>query len=139
MRKNSFVAIDHIKALNEHKQDTIQHGNLPLSDRDFKNLFKSCNIPSNSLFFLEFRNFGLLTKIGKNMYTWSNELPIHHKSLQIIYERYQQRANTYVHTYLTKKKEAKILKDKEIEDAIYLLKSNGFEVFAPSSKFYVKL
>lgn len=139
MRKNAFIAIDHIAKLNECKQNTINSGDLPLSKDDLKNLFKICGIPSNSLFFSKFRSFGLLIKVEKDMYVWNNDLPIHHKTLQNVYSQYQQMVNKYANAHYSKKKKSKILENKEIEDAIYLLKENGFEIFAPNGEFYRRL
>lgn len=126
MRKNAFVAMDHIAALNEFRKHSIQSGDLPLAEEDFRNALKACGIPSNSLFFAEFRNSGLLVRVEGDMWTWKNQLPIHHQTLQGIYVRYQ-------------KKREEVLKSKEIEEAVNLLKSNGFEVFAPYKGLYKKL
>ena len=73
------------------------------------------------------------------MWTWKNRLPIHHQTLQSIYLRYQKKANGYVNTYYARKKREEMLKSKEIEEAVNLLKSNGFEVFAPYKGLYKKL
>lgn len=139
MRKNAFIAIDHITSLNEFKKYSIQSGNLPLTEKDFRTAFKSCGIISNTLFFLEFKNSGLLVKVEGNMWTWKNTSPIHYKTLQDIYSRYQTKANNYSNVHYIKKKREKILKSKEIEEAVNLLKKNGFEIFAPYNESYKKL
>ena len=139
MRKNAFVAMDHIAALNEFKKYSIQSGDLPLTEEDFRTAFKACGIPSNSLFFIEFRNSGFLVKVEGNMWTWKNQLPIHHQTLQGIYVRYQKKANGYASAHYAQKKREEVLKSKEIEEAVNLLKSNGFEVFAPYKGLYKKL
>lgn len=139
MRKNAFVAINHIATLNEFRKHSIQSGDLPLSEEDFRNTFKACGIPSNPLFFSEFRSSGLLVRVEGNMWAWKNKLPIHHQTLQDIYVRYQKKANGYANARYARKKREEVLKSKEIEEAVNLLKSNGFEVFAPHKGLYKKL
>lgn len=139
MRKNAFVAMDHIAALNEFRKHSIQSGDLPLAEEDFRNALKACGIPSNPLFFAEFRNSGLLVRVGGDMWTWKNRLPIHHQTLQGIYVRYQKKKNGYASAHYARKKREEVLKSKEIEEAVNLLKSNGFEVFAPYKGLYKKL
>lgn len=139
MRKNAFHATEHISALNEFRKYSISSGNQPLSSDDFRAAFKACGIPSNPLFFLEFRNSGLLVRVEGNMYVWKNKLPIHYRTLQSIYSRYQKRANGYVRTHLEKKSRAKDLKSKEIESAISLLKDNGYEIFIPCKGLFKKV
>lgn len=139
MRKNAFVALNHIVSLNKFRANSIKHGDLPLSEGDFRNAFKACGIPSNALFFLEFRRAGLLVRVERDMYAWQNNRPIHHQILQNIYAKYQKRVNEYSNARYTRKKREKVLKGKEIEEAINLLKNNGFEVFAPKGDLYQKL
>lgn len=139
MRKNAFVALNHIVPLNEFRANSIKHEDLPLSEEDFRNAFKACGIPSNALFFLEFRRAGLLVRVEGDMYAWKNNLPIHHQTLQGIYTRYQKKVNEYSNARYARKKREKALKSKEIEDAINLLKENGFEVLAPKGNLYQKL
>lgn len=139
MRKNAFIAMDHIAALNEFREHSIQSGDLPLSEDSLRNAFKACGIPSNSLFFLEFRNSGLLVKVEKDMYAWKDTLPIHHQALQSIYSRYQKRAREYANIHYTKIRMNKESKEKEIEKAIKLLKENGFEIFTPCHKLYKRI
>lgn len=107
MRKNAFVAMDHIAALNEFRKHSIQSG--------------------------------LLVRVEGDMWTWKNQLPIHHQTLQGIYVRYQKKANGYASAHYARKKREEVLKSKEIEEAVNLLKSNGFEVFAPYKGLYKKL
>ena len=139
MRKNAFVAMNHIVALNEFKKHSIQSGDLPLSEENFRNALKSCGIPSNSLFFLEFKSSGLLVRVEGNMWAWKSKLPIHHQTLQRIYVQYQKKVNGYASAHYARKKKEEAFKSKEIEEAVNLLKSNGFEVFAPKGNLYQKL
>lgn len=139
MRKNAFIAINHIAAFNEFRKHSIRSGDLPLSEEDFRNAFKACGIPSNSLFFSEFRSSGLLVRVEGNMWAWKNKLPIHYQTLQGIYVRYQKKVNGYANAHYARKKREEMLKSKEIEEAVNLLKRNGFEIFAPYQGLYKKV
>ena len=138
MRKNAFVAIAHIRELNLFKAHMIKRGES-LEEGDFRNALKACGIPSNPLFFAEFRNSGLLVRVEGDMWTWKNQLPIHHQTLQGIYVRYQKKVNGYASARYARKKREEVLKSKEIKEAIDLLKKNGFEIFAPHQGLYKKL
>lgn len=139
MRVNAFRAIEHIKQLNMLKKDMVRVG-VPVSSEDFRAAFKTCGIPSNAMFWVEFRNSGLLTRVEGHLFVWTNAVsPIHHQQLQSIYNTYQRKVNRNYDTYREKKKRQELLKSKEIEDAVNLLKENGFEIFAPKGNLYQKL
>ena len=139
MRLNAFRAIEHIKQLNMLKKDMI-HAGVPVSSEDFRAAFKTCGIPSNFHFWVEFRNSGLLTRVEGHLFVWTSAVsPIHHQQLQSIYNSYQKKINAVRDRYLEKKAREELLKSKEIEDAINLLKENGFEIFAPKGNLYQKL
>lgn len=138
MGLKAFEAIAHIGELNELKQG-ILHGKAPISERDFRAGLKSCGIPSNIVFWSEFKNSGLIVKVEGNMFVWKNRQPIHHKMLQSIYSRYQDRMNMYAKTYKGKQEELRVAKDKEIDNAINLLKSEGFVILTPHKGLYKKL
>lgn len=139
MRLNAFKAIEHIKQLNMLKRDMV-HAGVPVSSEDFRAAFKTCGIPSNLIFWMEFRNSGLLTRVEGHLFVWTSAVsPIHHQQLQSIYNSYQKKINAVRDRYLEKKAREELLKSKEIEDAINLLKENGFEIFAPKGNLYQKL
>ena len=139
MRLNAFRAIEHIKQLNMLKKDMVRAG-VPVSSEDFRAAFKTCGIPSNAMFWVEFRNSGLLTRVEGHLFVWTSEVsPIHHQQLQSIYNSYQRKINAVRDRYLEKKARQELLKSKEIEDAVNLLKENGFEIFAPKGNLYQKL
>ena len=139
MRLNAFRAIEHIKQLNMLKKDMV-HAGVPVSSEDFRAAFKTCGIPSNAMFWVEFRNSGLLTRVEGHLFVWTSEVsPIHHQQLQSIYNTYQRKVNRNYNAYREKKKRQEFLKSKEIEDAVNLLKDNGFEIFAPKGNLYQKL
>lgn len=139
MRLNAFRAVEHIKQLNMLKRDMVNSG-VPVSSEDFRAAFKTCGIPSNAMFWVEFRNSGLLTRVEGHLFVWTSTVsPIHHQQLQSIYNTYQKRINRNYGVYRERKKRQELLKSKEIEDAVNLLKENGFEIFAPKGNLYQKL
>lgn len=121
------------------KRDVV-HAGVPISSEDFRAAFKTCGIPSNAMFWVEFRNSGLLTRVEGHLFVWTSAVsPIHHQQLQSIYNTYQRKVNRNYGAYRERKKRQELLKSKEIEDAINLLKENGFEIFAPKGNLYQKL
>ena len=138
MRKNAFLAITRIARLNEFKNKTLK---TYLSKEVMYKCFKDCKIPACSLFFTEFKK-ELLIRVSRNTYIWKNSNPIHYKVLQDIYSRYQKKANGYVNAYNERKRSVALEHDTpkcSIQEAIKFLKENGFEVFYPADKLYVKM
>lgn len=108
----------------------------------------------------------LLTRVTKNGYVFTKpKEPIFHGDLQAIYDFYKEMTTRYHRTYKEKKSKEttldevlfgspKISKEgrktdatehqkeefpKEIQNAINLLKSNGFEILAPVAILYTKV
>ena len=134
-----FKAKEHIKMLNMLKTQTLEQS-LLLTDRDFKEALKECGIPSNDLFWIEFKRSGLIQEVSANVFQWNGpNLPIHFKILQNIYEKYRTRLVKYQTTYKEKKALGITFKREDIKKAINLLKENGFEIYAPKGNLYQKL
>ena len=134
-----FKAKEHIKMLNMLKTQTLEQS-LLLTDRDFKDSLKECGIPSNNLFWIEFKKSGLIREVEANVFQWNNaSSPIHFKTLQDIYKRYHARMVKYQSSYKEKKMLHDVCKRKNIKEAIDLLKENGFEIYAPKGNLYQKL
>ena len=92
------------------------------------------------VFWTEFRHSGLVTRVVGQMFVWTDTVsPIHYQQLQSIYNAYQKKINEYGKVYRDRKRRAESFKSKEIENAINLLKENGFEIFAPKGDLYQKL
>jgi hypothetical protein len=108
MGRSAFDAKLVIASLNEIKQDK----NI-FTEEECRMFLKECGIPSNILFFKEFKN-SLLRKIG-NKYTFQSIKPIHFNDLQVIYNRYYKIVNAE--------------KKDPIQEAIELLKRNGYKIF----------
>lgn len=138
MRLNSFKALNHIKALNAFKESMVSSGE-PVTKEEICSSFKSCGIPSNYNFWLEFKNSGLLVKVGKDAFLWSSPKPIHHKNLQSIYDKYSKRMNSYSIMYRERQRTMAELSEERINDAVRLLKSKGFEIYAPCGDLFRRL
>lgn len=137
MRANAFRAVDHIRLLNQLKKDVLASGS-PVSKEQLREGFKSCGLPYNLCFWAEFKKSGLLVQV-EDGFVWSTKTPIHFKTLQSIYLKYQARAKIYNDRYRNKISKDSELKRQEIENAISLLKANGYEVFMPYKDMYKKL
>lgn len=139
MRKNAFIPKDHIAALNQFKQFSINSGNQPLSMEDFMSGFMASGIPSNYNFFSEFLQSGLIIRVERGIYSWKDTKPIHYKTLQDIYSKYQERMNGYVRRYFERKIAERKAEEQKVESAIELLKSKGYTILAPKKGAYKKL
>lgn len=136
MRRGSFVAEDHIKAFNILR---LKYGKT-FSEEEFREDLRNNNIPSNPLFFLELIKSGVIIKIDKNVYSFSNpKKPIHYRVLQHTYEDYQTKINNYQRLSRERKRKKEVLEQLEIKKAIELLKSHGFEIYTPVKDFYSKV
>lgn len=124
MRANSFQAIEHIKGLNLLQQRL----NKPITAEKFRAELKKIGIPSNYIFWLEFKRTGLVMEITKGAYIFANSTPIHHTMLQNIYKKYQEKLSRYSNP-----------QEGKIEAAIKLLKENGFEILIPRGELYQKI
>lgn len=107
----------------------VQLSNTTFTEDTIRKGFKNCKIPSNALFWSEFRNSGIVIKVGEDLYCFKNpNKPIHFRMLNEIYKRYKDRADLYYNKWYDKKRRKNVLKNSEIQAAIKLLNDNGFEV-----------
>lgn len=137
MRK--FIPKDHIAELNQFKQFTITTGNQPLSMESFMNGFMTSGIPSNSNFFSECVRSGIIIRVGRGIYSWKDTKPIHYKTLQEIYSKYQKKVNEYVKRFYEKKVAEKRAEEQKVNEAIELLKDKGFIILVPEKGVYKRL
>lgn len=128
-----FNAVNCIMQLNQVR---IELSTNSISEKDFREFLKICGIPSNSMFWNEFRKSNLIEKDENGNYSWVNpSKPIHYKELEKIYNGYKHTFDRYYGNY--QKKKAK--KEEEIYKAINLLKEHGFIVLQQEDNTYVKL
>lgn len=137
MRKNAFVAKEHIASFNEVRV-ILTSLKTPFPERILKELLKEHNLISNPLFIGELRKSGVL-KVERKMLKFAEDKPIHYNKLQEVYSRYQKKVNEYSRKSRDKKSLARISEDKEIRAAIDFLKDRGFEIYVPTGTLYSKI
>lgn len=126
-----FVAIDHIKDFNLIKKSL----NTPFTKAELQTQLKKAGIPANTVFFTTLVKYRVLKRISRSQYIFSNNDPIYFKLLENAYKDYSDRLNKYMDTY----RENKAKKSQEVQDAVQLLKSLGYEIYAPVGELYSKL
>lgn len=120
----------------QFNQIRIEMSTHSMSEQEFKNFFKVCGIPSNSLFWSKFEKSGLIQKVDDNSYIWTNpKRPIHYQELNNIYQEYKDTFDKYYQTYQEKKSQ----KTNAIQEAINLLKENGFIIIRQEGNMFEKL
>lgn len=126
-----FVALDHIKDFNLIKKSL----DTPFTKAELQTQLKKAGIPANTVFFATLVKYKVLKRISRSHYIFSNNDPIYFKLLENAYKDYSQRLNKYMDTY----RENKAKKSQEVQDAVQLLKSLGYEIYAPVGELYSKL
>lgn len=126
-----FVALEHIKDFNLIKKSL----DTPFTKAELQTQLKKAGIPANTVFFATLVKYKVLKRISRSHYIFSNNDPIYFKLLENAYKDYSQRLNKYMDTY----RENKAKKSQEVQNAIKLLKSLGYEIYAPVGELYSKL
>ena len=101
MRKNAFVAKDHIRAINIFRMGL--NGESFTKER-LRVTLKNGGIPSNEVFISELRRSPVLTQVGKNRFKFSSDHPVYYGVLERVYKDYQKRTRAYTQAYREKKK-----------------------------------
>lgn len=138
--RKPFVAKDHIKDLNQLKNELCSSDEPFLSESRFRMRLKGCNIPYGREFWRELVASGIISKIGEDSYAFSDPShPIHFATLAGVYFSYSKRTSEYKKDWYARLKVSKAEKSEEVRKAVALLKSYGFEVFAPYKKLFRKM
>lgn len=107
-------------ALNSYKKNDI----IPYKTmNEFRNILKQCGFPNNLTFWTVFVNSIIITRVAPNKYAWSSADPIYKGIISDIFFKYTEKSRQYNSKYKQKSV------DNQIENAIQLLKNNGFVVF----------
>lgn len=101
MRKNSFVAKDHISAINIFK---IAQKGKSFSKTELKQTLKNGGIPSNEVFINALRKSPILAQVGKDQFMFATPKPIYYGWLETVYKNYHTLTTKYRNTYKEKKK-----------------------------------
>lgn len=138
--RKPFVAKDHIKDLNQLKNELCASDEPFLSESRFRLKLKGCNIPYGREFWRELVASGMISKVGEDSYTFSDPShPIHFATLAGVYFSYAKRTSEYKKNWYARFKVSKAEKSEEVQKAIALLKSYGFEVFVPCGKLFKRM
>lgn len=136
MGRRSFKAKDHIKAFNTLR---LQYGKT-FTEEEFRESLKRNNIPSNPIFFAELKRSGVINRIHENIYAFMNpNKPIHYMELQEMYISYQKKVDEYKETCRRNKLRKEEEENGKVKEAINLLKSRGFEIYAPVGTLFSKV
>ncbi len=132
-----FKANEHISYLNAFRE---QLGSIPATEIDFRSALKHCGLPSNLVFWSEFKHSNIISKIGKDLYCFTEpDKPINYKKLEVIYKKYKKRSECYKNTWIANKNGNALFVRPDIIEAIKLLTDNGFEVIMRANNLIKQL
>lgn len=139
MSKKSFNPFDCIGPLNTAKQG-IQMAERPFSKESILTTLKGCGLPTNSAFWSIFRNSGILQEVSKGKFMFASKEPIYIGMLIKIQNKYRELMRHYKNNS-SKVPDTICEKDSpknniSIEEAIKLLKEQGYRILAPIDVVY---
>lgn len=139
MSKKSFNPFDCIGPLNTAKQG-IQMAERPFSKESILTTLKGCGLPTNSAFWSIFRNSGILQEVSKGKFMFASKEPIYVGTLIKIQNKYRELMRHYKNNS-SKVTDTICEKDSpknniSIEEAIKLLKEQGYRILAPIDVVY---
>lgn len=139
MSKKSFNPFDCIGPLNTAKQG-IQMTERPFSKESMLTTLKGCGLPTNSAFWSIFRNSGILQEVSKGKFMFASKEPIYVGTLIKIQNKYRELMRHYKNNS-SKVPDTICEKDSpknniSIEEAIKLLKEQGYRILAPIDVVY---
>ena len=122
---------DCVVALNNIKK-ALELTNEPISKEVLISSLKNCGLPYNASYWTVFRNSGLIVNSSWGKYYFAHKEPINLKALIELHHRYTALTRQYNQTKKLKKnpvQEYSPSLESQIQDAITLLKSNGYEIY----------
>ena len=132
--RSPFVALDHIKDFNELKA-ALQ--GKPFTKNLFRYELRKISIPCNDMFWVGFLKLKVIKRISKEQFAFVDNKPVHFKLLESIYLDYCDRLTGYIRNSEVRK--AREEQEAQIAEAVKLLKSLGFQIYAPVEDLYSKL
>ena len=143
MSKKSFSPFDCIGPLNTAKQG-IQMTERPFSKESMLTTLKGCGLPTNSTFWSIFRNSGILQEVSKGKFMFASKEPIYIGALIRIQNKYRELMRYYKNNSKNPKVPNTICEEDSpkdstqitIEEAIKLLKEQGYRILAPIDVVY---
>ena len=143
MSKKSFIPSDCIGPLNTAKQG-IQMTERPFSKESMLTTLKGCGLPTNSAFWSIFRNSGILQEVSKGKFMFASKEPIYIGMLIKIQNKYRELMRHYKNSSKSPRVPDTICEEDSpkdstqttVEEAIKLLKEQGYRIFAPIDIVY---
>lgn len=126
MRKNAFIPADHIAALNTVKSALVIK-NMPFTKETLLEGLRNCGIPANSIFWNVLNSENIIARVSKNTFAFTSKEPIHVSVLARLYKKYQEIKKKY---YTKSQKQEKPIEKDLIQEAIKLLKANGYKIYS---------
>lgn len=111
MRKNAFVAKDHIRAINTFR---MALNGKSFTKKELQVTLKNGGIPSNEIFISELRRSPVLTQVGRDKFKFASNHPVYYGVLEKVYKDYQKRTRAYNQAYREKKKQLAELSKTEV-------------------------
>lgn len=111
MRKNAFVAKDHIRAINTFR---MALNGESFTKEELQVTLKNGGIPSNEVFISELRRSPVLTQVGRDRFKFTTDHPVYYGVLERVYKDYQKRTRAYNQAYHEKKKRLAELSKTEV-------------------------
>lgn len=134
--RKPFVAKNHIVGFNQLRMEL---GSRTITEDQFREELRHCSIPYNKNFWIALKYSGILEEKNKRFSFKDSHKPVHWSVLQDVYATYISKQRVYVQRQRDKKLAEKIAKEKEIQDAIKLLKKYNFKIYAPTRTLYAKI
>lgn len=100
MRKNAFIARDHIEVINIFR--ISKNGEL-FTKKELQIILKNGRIPSNEFFISILCKSSIIIQVEQDQLKFTSEQPIYYKMLEQIYKDYQKKLNAYNRAYRKKK------------------------------------
>ena len=139
MARPAFDSHDCISALNTLKQSFIFKGKPFTKDQLMEGL-SNCGLPKSMVFWMAFRNSGLIANVDRTHYAFVNNNPIYVGVLESIKNKYLELNRKYSAPKEKKVEEtveevAIVAQIDPIKEAIKLLKDNGYIIYAPKIEY----
>lgn len=149
MSRKLFNPHECIGQLNKVKQAMLMT-NRPFSKESLLEGFKGSGLPTNDTFWRIFRDSGIIQRVSKDKFMFTNREPIYEGVLARVKKDYQERIKSNNQKYYKKAEEVIVPEENHpvvieespesaTESAIRFLKKQGYVVLAPKGILYTQL
>lgn len=106
MGKNTFIARDHIQAINIFRE-ALKGDSFTMDE--LKKTLRDGGIPSNTVFINTLRKTPVITQVGKDRFKFASpDKPVFWGLLDRVYKDYQIKTRAYQQTYREKKRQQEL-------------------------------